>query len=47
MQEGPLDYYRWALKPICIVSDFKSLIASPVQKLLGCELHTGFAIGPR
>lgn len=31
-----MDYYRWALKPICIVSNFKSLIAFPVQKLLGC-----------
>lgn len=42
MQEGLLDYYRWALRPICIVSDFKSLIASLVQKLLGCEQHTGW-----
>lgn len=42
MQEGLLDYYRWALRPICIVSDFKSLIASLVQKLLGCKQHTGW-----
>lgn len=41
MQEGPLDYCRWALKPICIVFDFKSLIAFLLQKLLGCEQHSG------
>lgn len=40
VQEGLLDYCGWALKPIYIVSDFKSLIAFLVQKLLGCELHT-------
>lgn len=41
MQEGPLDYCRWALEPICIVFDFKSLIAFLPQKLLGCEQHSG------
>lgn len=40
VQEGLMDYCGWALKPIYIVSDFKSLIAFLVQKLLGCELHT-------
>lgn len=42
MQEVLLDYYRWALRPICIVADFKFLIASLLQKLLGCEQHTGW-----
>lgn len=42
VQEGLLDYYRWALRPICIVSDFKSLIALLVQKLPGCVQHTGW-----
>lgn len=42
VQEGLLDYYRWAVRPICIVFDFKSLIAFLVQKLLGYEQHTGW-----
>lgn len=37
-----MDYYRWAFRPICIVSAFKSLIAFLVQKLLGCEQHAGW-----
>lgn len=37
-----MDHYRWALSLICIVSDFKSLIAFLVWKLLGSEV--GFVL---